>query len=88
MAEMYRFCLCIILNVPLPLGPMAILLTVLVTDMLPAGSLMYNKNNENSINLNKFTLLFICHLAKRMSKLKLVDKMEESRVPGNQSTQN
>jgi len=41
MAEMYSFCLCIILNVPLPLGPMAILLTVLVTDMSPAVSLMY-----------------------------------------------
>jgi magnesium-transporting ATPase (P-type) len=41
MAEMYSFCVCIILGVPLPLGTMAILLTVLGTDILPASSLMY-----------------------------------------------
>lgn len=50
-AEMYCFCFCVILNIPLPLGTMAILLTVLGTDIFPAVSLMYETSETDVMKL-------------------------------------
>jgi sodium/potassium-transporting ATPase subunit alpha len=50
-AEMYCFCICILLDIPSCLGTMAILLTVLGTDLAPAMSLMFETSETDVMKM-------------------------------------